>query len=90
MFKKTLGLYLIVTVIFLIADTLQAQNILIWDNDNSSHYYDSEEGESRNCEYGIQRALTDNQVSYVTRSNLPLDISDYDIVFVVLGVYCVG
>ncbi len=78
-------------VIFLIFPVfIYAQSILIWDNDNNSHFLDPEGAGYVGCEYGIQQALSTNGVSYSTVSNLPGDLSSYDVVFVTLGIYCVG
>lgn len=65
--------------------------VLVWNNDNDSQYI-NEMGESINCEVGLEEALAENGVDYITvhEDSLPQDLSDYDIVFVELGVYCVG
>ncbi|MBD3233495.1 MAG: hypothetical protein GF315_07195 [candidate division Zixibacteria bacterium] len=66
-----------------------AQQLLVWDNDNYSHYIDPESGSLVGCEQGIQNAILDAGYSYNPVSTLPSDLSQYDIVFVELGVYCV-
>ena len=86
-FMKLLFAFLFV---LLTTGIIQAQNVLIWDNDNDSHYNDPDNGMLRSCEYGIQQALSANGVSYTTVTTLPNNLSSYDIVFVVLGIYCVG
>ena len=69
---------------------LISQQVLIWDNDNNSDYYDPEGAGFVGCEYGIQQALTAIDVTYETVTNLPGDLSSYDVVFVTLGIYCLG
>ena len=63
--------------------------MLIWDHDNGSHYTD-ENQEVVDCEVGLQQALQENNLDYTTVQNLPTDLSGYPIVFVELGLYCVG
>ena len=65
-----------------------AQQVLIWDNDEDSDFLDPEGTNEIGCEYKIQQALTANGISFITVSTLPADLSDYDVVFVTLGIYC--
>jgi len=90
--KTSVKLYLIASLLLVFAIPAGAQtiNALIWDNDNASHYTDPDDWQSRGCEYGIQRALQANGVTYTTVTALPQNLADYDIVFVELGIYCVG
>jgi len=85
-------LYLMVMLLLIFAVSAGAQtiNALIWDNDNASHYTDPDDYQSRGSEYGLQRALQANGVTYTTLTSLPQNLSAYDIVFVELGIYCVG
>lgn len=88
---KTVKQYFLMAVIILSFTALaSSQTVLIWDNDNNSHYSDPETGILVNSEYGLQQALIANHISYTTVSYLPGDLSGYDIVFVELGIYCVG
>jgi len=88
MFKQYVRNSFIAIVIIMLAASVAAQNVLIWDNDNGSDYSDPENYVTRPCEYGIQRALAANNVSYTTLSTLPSNLDSYDIVFVELGIYC--
>jgi hypothetical protein len=74
------------------AGMAKAQQIraFVWNNDNASHYTDPDDGVDRQCEYGILQALSENDVDYSTSTILPSNLSSYDIVFVELGIYCVG
>ena len=67
-----------------------SQQVLIWDNDNNSDFIDPEGTAYVGCEYKIQQALTANGITFTTVSALPGVLSDYDVVFVTLGIYCLG
>ncbi len=67
-----------------------SQQVLIWDNDNNSDFLDPEGTGYVGCEFKIQQALTTNGITFTTVSTLPGDLSSYDVVFVTLGIYCVG
>ncbi len=86
-FKK---LFSVFAVFMVFPIFIYAQTILIWDNDNYSHFLDPEGAGYVGCEYGIQQALTANNLDYTTVSSLPADLSIYDVIFVTLGIYCVG
>ena len=64
---------------------VRAQNLLIWDNDNFSVFPIPEASFPVGCEYGIQKALLDNNYSFTTIDVLPADISSYDVIFITLG-----
>ena len=82
---------IILTVLFVVnfSVLLEAEQVLIWDNDNGSHYTD-ENQETVDCEVGLEQALQANNIDYTTMQSLPDDLSDYQIIFVELGLYCVG
>lgn len=63
---------------------------LVWDNDNSSSYYDPNNNMVRNSEYGLEQALISNGINFETVSDLPQVLRNYNTVFVCLGLYCVG
>ncbi len=69
---------------------ISAQQVLLWDNDNGSDFLDPEGSGYVGCQYKIQQALTANGITYNTVSTLPVDLSGYDVVFVTLGIYCLG
>ena len=79
-----------VILLFIIPKTVLALEILIWNNDNASYIYDPEGAGIVGCEYAIQQALLANDESYTTLLFLPTDLSNYDIIFVTLGHWCVG
>jgi hypothetical protein len=77
-------------ILFLLPCLVFSQQVLIWDNDNNSDFIDPEGSTYVGCEYKIQQALTANGITFTTVSALPADLSSYDVVFVTLGIYCVG
>jgi hypothetical protein len=79
-----------VGLLLLFSSFLFSQNILIWDNDNNSTVIDQETNMLVGCEFGIQQALTENNLEYTTVSVLPENILEYDLLFVTLGKYCLG
>jgi hypothetical protein len=88
-FKKNHCLICFV-ILFLLPYLVFSQQVLIWDNDNNSDFLDPEGTGNVGCEYKIQQALTANGITFTTVSALPGDLSSYDVVFVTLGIYCVG
>ena len=60
------------------------------NTDNNSHFLHPETGASLNCEESIKQNLDMNGIEYTVVTNLPDDLSTYDIVFVELGLWCVG
>ena len=79
-----------VILLFTIPKTVLALEILIWDNDNNSYINDPEGAGIVGCQYAIQQTLLANDESYTTFSYLPTDLSNYDIIFVTLGHWCLG
>ncbi len=67
-----------------------AADILIWDDDldntlpipGTPYHYGYEDG--------IEEALTNLGYDYDTVSVLPTDLSDYNVIFITLGVWCTG
>jgi hypothetical protein len=88
--KKLSSICFIVLLLFLLPCLVFAQQVLIWDNDNNSDFLDPEGTGNVGCEFKIQQALTANGITFTTVSVLPGDLSGYDVVFVTLGIYCVG
>lgn len=67
-----------------------AQEILIWDHDlGEENLFNDPEGAGYvGCEFGIERALEHNGYTYKTLTNLPKDLSPYDVIFVTIGWFC--
>ena len=90
LFTKKFAIIFLVLSLWIISVIVSAQTVLIWDNDNNSDFLDPEGAGNVGCEYKIQQALTANGISFTTVSALPGDLSGYDVVFVTLGIYCLG
>jgi len=67
-----------------------AQEVLVWDHDlgDINLFQDPEGAGMVGCEFGIERALTQNGYSFTTLTYLPQDISSYDVIFVIMGWFC--
>ncbi|MCK5343262.1 MAG: hypothetical protein KAR20_07650 [Candidatus Heimdallarchaeota archaeon] len=65
-------------------------NVLILDNDNDSYYFPPETGNYIGCEGGIVETLELNGIGSTVVTSLPANLSAYDIVFVELGLWCLG
>ena len=63
----------------------QSQNILVWDNDNAATIAIPESSIEVSCSYGIEKALNENGYTYFTSETLPDDLSQFDIIFIILG-----
>ena len=90
LFSKNFAIIFLVLSLWIIPVIVSAQTVLIWDNDNNSDFIDPEGAGNVGCEYGLQHALTANGITHTTVSALPTDLSGYDVVFITLGIYCVG
>ncbi len=84
---KKIGLMLAVLTMF---GLLAAQNVLLWDNDNYSSFQEPGGEDYFGCEVSLGRALLSNGINYTETNILPGNLSQYDAVFVTLGVYCVS
>ncbi len=83
------SLYLVLTMMFLLySAAISGIEILIWDNDNESYIEDPEGAGEVGCEYAIQQALIANGREFSTLTYLPMDLSEYDIIFITLGHWC--
>ena len=65
-------------------------NILILDSDNDSYYFPPETGNYIGCEGGIVETLELNGIGSTVVTALPANLLTYDIVFVELGLWCLG
>lgn len=80
----------LVALLFWLLPAINAQEILVWDNDNNSDFIDPDGAGNIGCEYGIEQALQENGYEYTSQSNLPDDLSSYEVIFVTLGIWCTG
>jgi len=66
-------------------------NVLIWDNDNDIEtLIDPEKGDLVQPEVGLTRAFDAAGINYELLDILPSDLSQYDMIFGTLGLYCLG
>jgi len=68
----------------------QQLNVLILDSDNDSYYFPPETGNYIGCEGGIIETLELNGIGSTVVTALPTNLSNYDIVFVEVGLWCLG
>ena len=80
----------LILILLILPNVVIGLEILIWDNDNNSYMYDPGGAGTVGCEYAIQQALLANGEDYTTLWYLPTDLSDYDIIFITLGCWCIG
>ncbi|MCF7920182.1 MAG: choice-of-anchor J domain-containing protein [Candidatus Cloacimonetes bacterium] len=65
-------------------------SVLVWDNDNNSHYVDPQSGLSVTCETSITQSLDALNIVYDLETVLPSRLDNYDLILIELGLYCVG
>jgi hypothetical protein len=73
-----------------VAVTAPAQEILIWDHDlGEENVFNDPEGAGLvGCEFSIERSLRNNGFGFTTRTDLPKDLSAYDVIFITIGWFC--
>jgi hypothetical protein len=76
---------LVICAVFLLPSLANAANAFVWNFDPQDRFYDAEVGDSIDCSYWLERTLSDNGHSVQADSNLPGDLSPYDVVFVTTG-----
>ena len=78
-------LIILVSIIF----SLFAQEVYIWDNENPSFYFpDPETGYSVSGSDAIISLLDASSISYNYGTALPTDLSQYNLIFILLGSFC--
>jgi len=81
--KNILMIILILLPVFLFS------NVFIWHNENPTfHFFDPEDHILVGGDYSIKKALDSLDVQYTQGSILPVDLSSYDAVIVLLGSFC--
>ncbi|MBT4332944.1 MAG: hypothetical protein HOK80_03865 [Candidatus Cloacimonetes bacterium] len=84
-------LNIILVLMILCLSMLSAQNVFLWDRDDSSEISDPEDPWSYiGLEAGIKTALSANGIIAVVDSMLPDDLTGYDIIFATAGIWCGG
>lgn len=80
--------WVVAGLVLCLATPVFSQTILVWDKDHNKKFQDPEGAGLVDATYGIQKALTANGYSFTTLTYLPADLGPYDIIFVIMGVYC--
>lgn len=67
---------------------LQAANVCVWNYDSLDRFYDPAVGESVDCSYHVEKALTDlGHTVTVSDRYLPVSLDGFDVVFCLMGWY---
>ena len=78
-----------VFIMMLLVSAISAQNVFIWDNENPTFYFpDPETGYSVSGDEPITALLESFEIPFDYGNILPSDLSQYDLVFVLLGSFC--
>ena len=82
----------ICTIFFacIIASALQGTEVLVWDNDQDGMFFSQESYSYVHCETRLVQALQDEGLNTTVVTDLPGDLSSWDVIFVVLGFACPG
>ena len=84
-FEKVL---LTLTLCLAIPSVLQAANVCVWNYDPLDRFYDAAVGDSVDCAYHVEKALTDlGHTVSVSDSYLPASLDGFDVVFCLMGWY---
>jgi len=75
-------------VLLLSFGILAAQNILVWDYSGSYTIPNPDFPEDYQIEAGLITALEANDIEPELVTSLPTDLSEYDAVFVISGIWC--
>jgi len=79
----------LITIFLLLLSVLTVADVFIWHNENPTFYFfDPEDHILVGGDYAIRKALDSLDVQYTQSSILPEDLSDYEVVFVLLGSFC--
>lgn len=74
-------------ILGLLAEPGLSQSIYVWDKDHDKTFPDPEGSFPVDATYGISKALNNLGYAFDYGTAVP-DFSNYDIVFVIMGVYC--
>jgi len=66
-----------------------AQNVFVWDRDNEELIINPDDPWTEvGVEYAIVKALDANRITATVDTVLPANLSDYDILFATIGIWC--
>lgn len=80
--------WLVLGLFLSLASIASSQNILLWDKDHGKVFLDPEGAGPVDASYGIEKALIQNGYGFTQTKSLPSDLNPYQIIFVVMGIYC--
>lgn len=85
---KRLNVVPVLFALLLLPAAGYSANVCVWNYDPLDRWYDAEVGDSVNSAYWVERTLADlGHTVTVAETYLPSDLSDYDIVFCLMGWY---
>ncbi len=85
---RTRSVLLTLTLCLAVPAALQAANVCVWNYDSLDRFYDPAVGDSVNCAYHVEKALTDlGHTVTVSESTLPASLEEFDAVFCLMGWY---
>lgn len=82
------NLILILILIAVSANLAFAQQVLVWDFSGSYTIPNPDVAEDYEIEVAVLNALEANEIEHELVYNLPDDLSMYDAVFVLTGIWC--
>ena len=66
-----------------------AQNVFVWDRDNEELIINPDDPWTEaGVEFAIVKALDANRITPTVDTVLPANLSDYDVLFATIGIWC--
>lgn len=75
------------SLLFLIPLLASGAHVFIWNFDPLDKFYDADVGDSVDCAYWLEQALTNNGHTFDSGTSLPTTLNGYATAFVTLGWY---
>ncbi len=86
---KRIIFVIVLIFVFNISMQIFAQNVFVWDRDNEELILNPEDPWTEvGVEWAIVKALDTNGITPTVDTVLPANLSDYDILFVTIGLWC--
>lgn len=80
--------WIVIGLLFSITTPVLSQDILVWDKDHDKMFFDPDGAGMVDATFGITRALDTCGETYDESSTLPVDLTPYSIIFIVMGNLC--
>lgn len=74
-----------ISVLVMLPVFANAATVFVWNFDPLDRFYEAEIGDSVDCAYWLERTLNEHGHPVHADTNLPQDLSPYDVVFVTTG-----